>query len=155
MNVEHIANITLDESSIKKRSKQAQHERDVAIADLLDDNCFEPLCMKSGPYNVVLGIEEGKLIMGVHSPQEQKYSKVVLSVAPLRGIIRDYFMIFESYQQAISSANTSKIEAIDMGRRGVHNEGSEMLQGILKDRIIVDFPTARRLFTLICVLHIK
>ena len=155
MNVEHIANITLDESSMKKRSKEAEHERDVAIADLLHENCFEPRCMKSGPYNVELGIEDGKLIMGVHSPQEEKYSKVVLSVAPLRGIIRDYFMIFESYQQAISATNTSKIEAIDMGRRGVHNEGSEMLQEILKDRIVVDFPTARRLFTLICVLHIK
>ncbi len=155
MNIERIATISLDESSMKKRSKEAQHERDVAIADLLDENCFEPHCMKSGPYNVELGIEDGKLIMGVHSPQEEKYSKVVLSVAPLRGIIRDYFMIFESYQAAINSANTSKIEAIDMGRRGVHNEGSERLQDILKDRIVVDFPTARRLFTLICVLHIK
>ncbi len=155
MKPERIVNITLDESSMKKRSKEAEHERDVAIADLLDENCFEPRCMKSGPYNVELGIEDGKLIMGVHSPQEEKYSKVILSVAPLRGIIRDYFMIFESYQAAINSANTSKIEAIDMGRRGVHNEGSEMLQDILKDRIIVDFPTARRLFTLICVLHIK
>ncbi len=153
--MERIFNITLDESSMKKRSKEAEHERDVAIADLLDENCFEPRCMKSGPYNVELGIEDGKLIMGVHSPQEEKYSKVILSVAPLRGIIRDYFMIFESYQAAINSANTSKIEAIDMGRRGVHNEGSEMLQDILKDRIAVDFPTARRLFTLICVLHIK
>lgn len=155
MKPERIANITLDDSSIKKRSKEAEHERDVAIADLLHENCFEPRCMNSGPYNVELGIEDGKLIMGVHSPQEEKYSKVVLSVAPLRGIIRDYFMIFESYQQAISAANPSKIEAIDMGRRGVHNEGSEMLQEILKDRIFVDFPTARRLFTLICVLHIK
>ncbi|MEK6745487.1 MAG: UPF0262 family protein [Pseudomonadota bacterium] len=155
MKPERIANIMLDESSMKKRSKEAEHERDVAIADLLHENCFEPRCMKSGPYNVELGIEDGKLIMGVHSPQEEKYSKVVLSVAPLRGIIRDYFMIFESYQAAISSANPSKIEAIDMGRRGVHNEGSEMLQEILKDRIVVDFPTARRLFTLICVLHIK
>lgn len=152
---ERISKISLDETSMKKRSKQAEHERDVAIADLLHENCFEPRCMHSGPYNVELAIEDGKLAMGVHSPQEDKYSKVVLSVAPLRGIIRDYFMIFESYQAAITSGNPSKIEAIDMGRRGVHNEGSEMLQEILKDRIVVDFPTARRLFTLICVLHIK
>lgn len=153
--IEKIANISLDESSMKKRSTEAEHERDVAIADLLDENCFEPRCMHSGPYNVHLAIEDGKLVMGVHSPQEEKYAKVILSVAPLRGIIRDYFMIFESYQEAINSANASKIEAIDMGRRGIHNEGSERLQDILKDRIIVDFPTARRLFTLICVLHIK
>lgn len=155
MNMEHIANISLDESSMKKRSIEAEHERDVAIADLLDENSFEPRCMQSGPYNVGLAIEEGRLVLDVHSPQEEKHSKVVLSVAPLRGIIRDYFMIFESYQEAINSANASKIEAIDMGRRGIHNEGSELLQEILKDRIVVDFPTARRLFTLICVLHIK
>jgi uncharacterized protein (UPF0262 family) len=111
--------------------------------------------MKSGPYNVHLAIEEGRLVLGVHSPKEEKHAKVVLSVAPLRGIIRDYFMIFESYQTALTSGNPSKIEAIDMGRRGVHNEGSEMLKEILKDRIVVDFATARRLFTLICVLHIK
>ncbi len=152
--MERIANITLAEG-MKKRSKQAEHERDLAIADILDENCFEPRCMRSGPYNVALAIEEGRLVMGVHSPQEEKHAKVVLSVAPLRGIIRDYFMIFDSYQQALGSGNPSKIEAIDMGRRGVHNEGSEMLRDILKDRIVVDFPTARRLFTLICVLHIK
>jgi uncharacterized protein (UPF0262 family) len=111
--------------------------------------------MNSGPYNLHLAVEDGKLVMDVHSPQEEKHVKVILSVAPLRGIIRDYFMIFDSYQQAINSGNTSKIEAIDMGRRGVHNEGSERLMEVLKDRIVVDFPTARRLFTLICVLHIK
>jgi len=152
---EHIATITLDQGSMRKRSPEAEHERDVAIADLLDENSFEPRCMKSGPYNVGLAIEDGKLVLDVHSPKQEKHAKVVLSVAPLRGIIRDYFMIFESYQNAISSANPCKIEAIDMGRRGVHNEGSEMLQEILQDRIVVDFATARRLFTLICVLHLK
>lgn len=155
MSTERIATISLDETSMKKRSKEAEHERNIAIADLLDENCFEPHCMQSGPYNVGLAIEDGRLVMDVHSPIQEKHSKVVLSVAPLRGIIRDYFMIFESYQSAINSANHSKIEAIDMGRRGLHNEGSERLQDILKDRVVVDFPTARRLFTLICVLHIK
>ncbi len=154
-NPEYIEKILLDERSMKIRSKEVEHERDVAIADLLDENSFEPRCMKSGPYHIQLAIEDGKLVLDVYSPQEEKHAKVILSVAPLRGIIRDYFMIFESYQAALSSANTSKIEAIDMGRRGVHNEGSEMLQSILKDRIVVDFPTARRLFTLICVLHIR
>ncbi len=152
---EKIAKISLDESSMKKRSPEAEHERNVAIADLLDENNFEPRCMKSGPYNIHLAIEEGKLVLDVQSPQEEKHSKVILSITPLRGIIRDYFIIFDSYQTALNSANPSKIEAIDMGRRGIHNEGSQMLQDILKDRIVVDFPTARRLFTLICVLHIK
>jgi uncharacterized protein (UPF0262 family) len=152
---EYIKNISLDEGSMGKRSPEAEHERDVAIADLLDKNSFEPRCMHSGPYNVHLAIEDGKLVMGVHSPLEDKHAKVLLSVVPLRGIIRDYFMIFESYQLAISSANANKIEAIDMGRRGIHNEGSQRLQEILHDRIVVDFPTARRLFTLICVLHLK
>ena len=152
---ERIASITLDQTSMKNRSPEAEHERIVAIADLLDKNSFEPHCMQSGPYNVALAVEDGKLVMGVHSPLQDKNAKVVLSVAPLRGVIRDYFMIFESYQEAITSGNPSKIEAIDMGRRGVHNEGAEMLKDILKDRVVVDFPTARRLFTLICVLHIK
>lgn len=155
MKTERIAHITIDESSMNKRSSAAQHERDVAIADLLDENDFQPRCMHSGPYDIHLAIEEGKLVLDVHSPQEEKHSRVVLSVAPLRGIIRDYFMIFESYQHAISSASPCKLEAIDMGRRAVHNEGSQLLCDILKDRIVVDFPTARRLFTLICVLHIK
>lgn len=155
MKTERIARIALDETSMKKRSAEAEHERRVAIADLLGDNCFEPKCMQSGPYNVTLGIEEGRLILDVHSPQEEKHAKVVLSVAPLRAIIRDYFIICESYYEAIKSHNNSKLEAIDMGRRGVHNEGSEKLIDILKDRIVVDLPTARRLFTLICVLHIK
>jgi len=153
--MERIKNITLDQSSMKKRSAEAEHERDVAIADLLHENSFQPRCMQSGPYDVHLAIEDGKLSMDVHSPQEQKHSKVLLSIAPLRGIIRDYFMIFESYQAAISAHNHAKLEAIDMGRRGVHNEGSQRLQEVLQDRIVVDFPTARRLFTLICVLHIK
>lgn len=154
MKPERISKITLDETSVKKRSMEAEHERRVAMADLLGDNCFAPKCMQSGPYEVILGVADGRLILDVHSPQEDNRSKVVLSVAPLRGIIRDYFMICESYYEALKSS-PSKIEAIDMGRRGIHNEGSEKLIEILKDRIVVDLATARRLFTLICVLHIK
>ena len=152
---ERIATITLDETSMKKRSKEAQHERDVAIADLLDENCFEPKCMNSGPYDVHLGIEDGKLILGVHSPQEEKYSKVILSVAPLRGIIRDYFIIFDSYQAAISSGNPSKIEAIDMGRRSIHNEGAQVLEELFPEHIKCSFVTLRKIFTLIYVLLLK
>ncbi len=150
---ERIAKIELDQRATK-RSKEAEHERNVAIADLLDENTFEPMCMQDGPYDIVLGVSDGRLVLDVNSVSG-KTSRVVLSIAPLRGIIRDYFMICESYYDALKDASCGKIEAIDMGRRGVHNEGSELLQEVLKDRIIVDFPTARRLFTLICVLHLK
>jgi len=151
---DRLIKITLDEASIKKRSKEAEHEKTVAIADLLDDNSFEPLCMSGGPYSLHLSIAEGRLIFDIESEKGDK-AKAVLSIAPLRGVIRDYFMICESYYEALGSTGARKIEAIDMGRRGVHNEGSEELQALLKERIKVDFPTARRLFTLICVLHIK
>lgn len=151
---EYIEAITLD-SSIRPRSDIVENERNVAIADLIDHNVFEPKCMTNGPYHVGLSIEDGRLAMDVFSPKEQKNAKVLLSVAPLRSIIRDYFMICESYYEALKVGNHSKVEAIDMGRRGVHNEGSERLIEILKDRIHVDFATARRLFTLVCVLHLK
>ena len=150
---ERIAKIELDQRATT-RSKEATHERNVAIADLLDENTFEPMCMQDGPYDIVLGVSDGRLVLDVNSVSG-KTSRVLLSIAPLRGIIRDYFMICESYYDALKDASCGKIEAIDMGRRGVHNEGSELLQEVLKDRIIVDFPTARRLFTLICVLHLK
>ncbi|NBO19879.1 MAG: UPF0262 family protein [Proteobacteria bacterium] len=153
---ERICKITLDENSMKKkRSAEAEHERDVAITDLLDENVFEPKCMKNGPYKVHLSIADGKLVMDVQSHDDVDKAKVVLSIAPLRGVIRDYFMICESYYDALKGGGAGKIEAIDMGRRGVHNEGSEAVQNLLKDRILIDFCTARRLFTLICVLHIK
>jgi uncharacterized protein (UPF0262 family) len=112
--------------------------------------------MACGPYNVHLSIEEGRLVFDIRSSTSDKKSKVVLSVAPLRGVIRDYFLICESYYEALKANNTPhKLEAIDMGRRGMHNEGAEKLVELLEGKITVDFPTARRLFTLICVLHIK
>lgn len=151
---ERIATITLDEGSIIHRSAEVEHERSVAIADLLHENLFQPLCMTDGPYEVQLRIEEGRLIFDITGATRQK-GKVALSVQPLRGVIRDYFLICESYYEALKAVSPGKIEAIDMGRRGVHNEGSEILQTMLKDRVKVDFPTSRRLFTLICVLHIK
>jgi len=150
----HLTKITLDEGSIKKRSAEVEHERNVAIADLLDENSFQPHCMKGGPYELFLSISDGRLIFDITSEDNSK-AKAVLSIQPLRGIVRDYFMICESYYDALKATSPAKVEAIDMGRRGVHNEGSEALQELLKGRISVDFPTARRLFTLICVLHIK
>ena len=151
---DRLTKITLDEGSIKKRSPEVEHEKSVAIADLLDENSFQPHCMKGGPYELHLSISEGRLIFDITS-ETSETAKAVLSISPLRGVIRDYFMICESYYEALKDASAGKIEAIDMGRRGIHNEGSTELQELLKGRINVDFPTARRLFTLICVLHIK
>lgn len=151
---EYIQNITLDEHSIKPRSQEVTHERNVAIADLIDHNVFEPTCIHCGPYDVVLSVKDSRLILNI-TGQGESMREVVLSMQPLRAIVRDYFMICESYFEAIKSAGASKLEAIDMARRGVHNEGAEVLKDMLKDRVVVDFATSRRLFTLICVLHIK
>lgn len=151
-----LTGLTLDEASLKKRSKEAEHEKSVAIADLLDENLFKPHCMKSeGPYALHLSLAEGRLIFDI-TAEDGGTARAVLPLQPLRMVIRDYFMICESYYDALkASPSPGKIEAIDMARRGVHNEGSEALQTLLSGRIEVDFPTSRRLFTLICVLHIK
>ena len=152
---ERMASITLDESSIKHRSPEVEHERTVAIADLLHDNAFEALCMQCGPYDVHLRIEEGRLVFDIRALGTEKTTKLALSMQPLRSTVRDYFMICESYYEALNAASPGKIEAIDMGRRGIHNEGAEILENMLSGRIKTDFATCRRLFTLICVLHIK
>lgn len=152
---ERIHRITLDEGSIKHRTMEVEHERSVAIADLLGDNMFEPVGMQAGPYDVHLSIAEGRLVFDITSPATDKKTKVALSVQPLRSIIRDYFLICESYYEALKNSTPAKLEAVDMGRRGMHNEGSDMLRELLEGKIVVDHRTSRRLFTLICVLHIK
>lgn len=152
---ERIATITLDESSIKHRTPEVEHERSVAITDLLHDNQFEALCMQCGPYDVHLRIEEGRLVFDISAVDSDKIAKLALPMQPLRSTVRDYFLICESYYEALKVASPGKIEAIDMGRRGVHNDGSEILHGMLTGRIKTNFATCRRLFTLICVLHIK
>lgn len=151
---DRLTSITLDEGSIKKRSQEAEHEKTVAITDLLHENSFKPLCMHGGPYALHLSIKDGRLIFDITSETDEK-AKAVLPITSLRGLIRDYFMICESYYQALKDTKSHKLEAIDMARRGVHNEGSQALQELFKGRIVFDALTARRLFTLICVLHIK
>lgn len=150
---ERISRITLDESSIKHRSVEIEHERSVAIADLLGDNQFAPIGMDGGPYDVHISIAEGRLVFDISSASSQT-ARVALSVAPLRSIIRDYFLICESYYDALKSSTPAKLEAVDMGRRGVHNEGSDKLREMLEGKISVDHRTSRRLFTLICVLSV-
>lgn len=153
-NSERIATISLDETSIRHRTPEVENERTIALTDLLHENSFAPAAMQSGPYDLRLSIEDNRLVFDIKGAGGEQ-AKVMQSAQPFRGLIRDYFIICESYFEAIKSANSARLEAVDMGRRGVHNEASELLQELLEGKIAVDFCTARRLFTLICVLHLK
>ena len=151
-----IANITLDERSVVRRSPDIEHERAVAIFDLLEENHFAPASGAQGPFHVRLGIEENRLVLDVcDSTGEQQLEKIQLALTPFRRIVKDYFLVCESYYNAIKRATPAQIEAIDMGRRGLHNEGAELLKERLADKVELDRNTARRLFTLVCVLHIR
>lgn len=152
---QHIVNITLDERSVVRRNPDVEHERAVAIYDLLEENHFAPVGDYEGPYSLHLAIEENRLLFDIRTEAETRLGTVTLPLSPFRRVIRDYFTICESYFEAIKTASPSRIEAIDMGRRGLHNEGSELLRERLSEKVAVDFDTARRLFTLICVLHIR
>jgi uncharacterized protein (UPF0262 family) len=150
-----LAEITLDERSVVRRGADIEHERKVAIYDLLEENSFAPVGDGGGPYHLHLGIEENRLVFDIRRQSGEPVGKVLLGLSSFRRVVKDYFEICDSYFKAIKTASPSRIEAIDMGRRGIHNEGSELLQQRLKGKIEIDFDTARRLFTLICVLHLK
>ena len=150
-----IVDIRLDAASIVRWSREVEHERQVAVFDLLESNSFELVNGFAGPYRVELALREANLVFRVDDDAGRERCEITLSMRPFRRLIKDYFMICESYFQAIRSATPSRIEAIDMGRRGLHNEGAEKLAELLADRIKLDAETARRLFTLVCVLHIR
>jgi uncharacterized protein (UPF0262 family) len=150
-----IAKITLDERSVVRRNADIEHERAVAIFDLLEENSFAPAGEAPGPFHLHLGIEENRLVLDIRSTAEKPIDRVLMPLGPFRGLIKDYFLICESYFKAIRTASPSRIEAIDMGRRALHNEGSELLRERLAERVMVDLNTARRLFTLVCVLHLR
>jgi uncharacterized protein (UPF0262 family) len=147
--------ITLDERSVVRRTREVDQEREIAIYDLLEENTFEPVGSPGGPYQLILGSEENRLVFDVRLEDGSEHGRIMLSLTPFRRVIKDYFVVCESYFSAIRTAPPSQIEALDMGRRGLHNEGSELLRERLKGKIEIDFDTARRLFTLICVLHLK
>jgi uncharacterized protein (UPF0262 family) len=152
---QRLIKVSLDESSIGRSSPDIEHERAVAIYDLLEDNSFAPVNHDGGPYALHLSITENRLVFDIRQEDGAPVMAHLFSLTPLRRIVKDYFMICDSYYKAIRTSTPSQIEAIDMGRRGLHNEGSELLMERLKEKISVDFDTARRLFTLICVLHWK
>jgi uncharacterized protein (UPF0262 family) len=152
---QRIAKITLDEKTVLRRNADIEHERAVAIFDLLEENSFVPVAGYPGPYHLDLAIEDNRLVLDIRGTDEVSLERIALSLTPFRGIVKDYFLICESYFAAIKRSSPAQIEAIDMGRRGVHNEGSELLRERLADKVAVDFGTARRLFTLVCVLHLR
>ncbi|XWN32231.1 MAG: UPF0262 family protein [Devosia sp.] len=147
--------LTLDEASIERGNPDVEHERAVAVYDLLEENVFEPVGAPDGPYRLNLSIVEGRLVFQILDEPGEHIVTHVLSLNPLKKVVKDYFLICESYFTAIRRAAPSQIEAIDMGRRGVHDEGSRILAERLEGKIAVDHDTARRLFTLICALHFK
>jgi uncharacterized protein (UPF0262 family) len=147
--------VDLDQKSIVRWSPEVEHERNVAIFDLLEANRFRLIDGFPGPYRMVLSLRETNLIMDLRQEGGEVSTEVVLAVRPFRPVIKDYFLICDSYFQAIKGATPSRIEAIDMARRGLHNEGSDLLREALEGRVEVDHDTARRLFTLVCVLHIR
>jgi uncharacterized protein (UPF0262 family) len=147
--------VVLDEESIGRSNPDVEHERQVAIYDLLEQNSFAPVGHEDGPYALHLSINGNRLVFDIRQQDGTPVVAHLFSLTPLRRIVKDYYMICDSYYQAIRTATPDKIEAIDMGRRATHNEGSELLMERLKDKIDLDADTARRLFTLICVLHWK
>jgi uncharacterized protein (UPF0262 family) len=150
-----LVEVTLDQASIGRNNAEVDHEREVAIFDLLEKNSFALEGHDGGPYTLNLSLADNRLVFTVGDTDRAPITHVMLSLSPFRRLVKDYFLICESYYQAIKTQPASKIEAIDMGRRGLHDEGSQLLLERLKGKIAIDLATARRLFTLLCALHWK
>lgn len=154
-----IAHVELDEATIIWRSADVEQERRIAIYDLIEDNSFKPLRAvergATGPYRLRLAVADGRLVLRVADGGDALLEELILGLARFRRSIKDYFAICDSYYQAIRKATPAEIETIDMARRAIHNRAAELLLERLEGKVETDFATARRLFTLICVLHIK
>ncbi|MCU0954537.1 MAG: UPF0262 family protein [Hyphomicrobium sp.] len=151
-----IASIRIDDASIARGNANIEHEREVAIFDILDGNSFALDGIDKGPYRLEIALADDRLVLSVFPEGGTDTTAVhTLAMTPLKRLLKDYFMVLDSYYQAIRSGQPSRIEAIDVGRRGLHDEGSRMLQERLAGKITLDFDTARRLFTLITALHWK
>ncbi len=155
---DRICHIEIDDTGLARPTPEIEQERKVAIFDLLEENSFalparEDRVLPTGPYRVNLAIREGRLVFDITTEAVEKVGEFHLSLGPFRQVVKDYFQICESYFEAVKRLPPSQIEAIDMARRGIHNEGARVLQERLEGKAAVDTGTARRLFTLICVLH--
>ena len=154
-----IAHIALDEATILWRSADVEQERRIAIYDLIEDNSFKPLRAAergaTGPYRLRLAVADGRLALSIADKDDAVLEELILGLARFRRSIKDYFAICDSYYQAIRKATAAEIETVDMARRAIHNRAAELLLERLEGKVETDFATARRLFTLICGLHIK
>lgn len=159
MGQQRISRIELDEATIVARNADIEQERRVALFDLIEDNTFTPVrafsAGKTGPYQLRLAVQDGRLVLGIGDDEGNPLETIILGLGRFRRHIKDYFAICDSYYQAVRRASTTEIETIDMARRGVHNEAAELLLEAFNGKVETDFLTARRLFTLICVLHIR
>jgi uncharacterized protein (UPF0262 family) len=150
-----LVSVSLDEASISRGAADQEHERQIAIYDLIDENSFALPGRDAGPYGLKIALQDAKLVLEVADENGAPLVMHILSLTPFRGLLKDYFMICESYYSAIRTAMPTQIEAIDMGRRAIHNEAAELLLERLKGKIECDRDTARRLFTLVVALHWK
>ena len=151
--------ITLDERTVVRRSPAIENERNAAITDLLKENRFTPHSGRAGPFHLHLAVKENRLIMEIRGAADgdgaDAAETIMLPLAPFRRIVKDYFLVCESYYDAIRGKSLDQLEAIDVGRRALHDEGSALLAERLAGKVALDHDTARRLFTLICVLHLR
>ena len=147
-----LTDVRLDEETLSHTNADIEHERKVAVFDLLEENMFAPVDAPDGPYHLYLRIIEKRLVFEISLEDGAPVRQLMLSLSPFRRIVKDYFLICESYHEAIRNASPSQIEAIDMGRRGLHNEGSDLLMQRLENYVALDNATSRRLFTLIYVM---
>jgi uncharacterized protein (UPF0262 family) len=150
-----LAEVTLDEASLAPASPNAEHERRIALFDLKESNSFVVVGEDSGPYTLLISMSEGRLSFDVSSAEGERVCVHQMSMSGLRKLVKDYAMICDSYHNAIRNASPSQIEAIDMGRRALHNDAAEVLVEALEERFAIDLETARRLFTLVCALHVR
>jgi uncharacterized protein (UPF0262 family) len=152
-----IVRMVLDERSFLRRRPEVEHEREVALFDLMEENTFilQGPDAAPPPYHLRLGLSEDRLVFDVRDAAETPQRQIVLALKPFRMLIKDYFLVCENYFNAIKASSPSQIEAIDMGRRALHNEGAMLLKDRLAEQVELDRDTARRLFTLVCVLHMR
>ncbi|KPU83924.1 hypothetical protein JI58_06875 [Marinosulfonomonas sp. PRT-SC04] len=155
---DRISHIEIDDSGLPAPTPEIEQERKVAVFDLIEENSFAlptrgDRVPPVGPYRLTLAIRDRRLVIGVSTEAQENAGEFHLSLGPFRQVVKDYFMICESYFDAVKTLPPSQIETIDMARRGIHDEGGRILQERLEGKAIVDIATARRLFTLICVLH--
>ncbi|WEK39568.1 MAG: UPF0262 family protein [Candidatus Brevundimonas colombiensis] len=146
-----LASVELDAATLPAATAEIEHERRVAIFDLVEKNSFEPQGAPGGPYRLRLSLQDNRLVFDIDG--EDFTRTYAISLTPLKGVLKDYLLICDSYYEALRGSSPSQIESVDMGRRGLHNEGAEALKSRLEGKIVVDQETARRLFTLLCALY--